>query len=401
MATRAGTARATTLARLERASGDLSTAAIARMDATLPWFREMPAESRSWVNLIAQDGVAAFLDWFRAVSGPATEGADAADPATPADIFGNAPRELVRAITFQQTVDLIRVTIEVVEEHVAQIAPEGSEGELRESVLRYSREVAFAAALVYAQAAEARGAWDARLEALVVDALLRGEVDEGVRSRAAALGWSATGAVVVVVGHSPAGSDPEAVVEGVQRAARHARLAVLAGVQGERLVAVLGDVDDPTKAAKSLLGQFGPGAVVVGPVVTDLLLATASAEAAIAGLRAAVAWPDAPRPVAADDLLAERALAGDRAARDRLVETVYRPLTADDGVLLETAAAFLERAPSLEASARHLFVHANTVRYRLRRIADVTGLAPTDPRGAATLRVAMTLGRLSDAGALL
>jgi len=187
----------------------------------------------------------------------------------------------------------------------------------------------------------------------------------------------------------------------VQRAARHARLSVLAGVQGERLVAVLGDVDDAGRAAQSLLGQFGPGPVVVGPLVTDLLLATRSAEEAIAGLRASVAWPEAPRPVAADDLLAERALAGDRAAREQLVETVYRPLTADDGVLLDTVAAFLERTPGLEASARALFVHANTVRYRLRRVADVTGLTPTDPRGAATLRVALTLGRLSDAGALL
>ena len=45
-------------------------------------------------------------------------------------------------------------------------------------MLRYSREIAFAAAEVYARAAEARGAWDARLEALVVDALLRGEADD-------------------------------------------------------------------------------------------------------------------------------------------------------------------------------------------------------------------------------
>ncbi len=55
---------------------------------------------------------------------------------------------------------------------------------------RYAREVAFAAATVYAQAAEMRGAWDARLEALVVDSVIRGEADESVRSRASALGWT-------------------------------------------------------------------------------------------------------------------------------------------------------------------------------------------------------------------
>ena len=46
----------------------------------------------------------------------------------------------------------------------------------------YSREIAFAAAEVYARAAEQRGAWDARLEALIVDSVLRGEADEAVRS---------------------------------------------------------------------------------------------------------------------------------------------------------------------------------------------------------------------------
>ena len=49
---------------------------------------------------------------------------------------------------------------------------------------------------------------------------------------------------------------------------------------------------------------------------------------------------------------------------------------------------------SVEAAARALFVHANTVRYRLRRIHEVTGYSPTDPRDAYALRLAITLGRL-------
>ena len=51
---------------------------------------------------------------------------------------------------------------------------------LREAILVYSREIAFSAAEVYARAAEARGAWDARLEALIVDALLRDDLDDSV-----------------------------------------------------------------------------------------------------------------------------------------------------------------------------------------------------------------------------
>ena len=78
------------------------------------------------------------------------------------------------------------------------------------------------------------------------------------------------------------------------------------------------------------------------------------------------------------------------------MQHVYRPLAEAGGGLLETAAAVLEQSPSLEAAARALFVHANTVRYRLRRITDVSGLAPTEPRDAFTLRVALTLGRLDE-----
>ncbi|MDQ4086316.1 MAG: helix-turn-helix domain-containing protein, partial [Actinomycetota bacterium] len=105
-------------------------------------------------------------------------------------------------------------------------------------------------------------------------------------------------------------------------------------------------------------------------------------------------WPDAPRPVCADDLLPERALSGDGHARRRLVSEVYTPLASGGHAVLETVAMFLEEGGSIEATARHLYVHPNTVRYRLRRAADLTGLTPTMPRHAYTLRLSLTLGRL-------
>jgi DNA-binding PucR family transcriptional regulator len=371
--------------RLEGSLDTLATAAIARMDEVLPWYRAMPAENRSWVNLVAQAGVAAFVEWFRHPDTP---------QAISADVFGTAPRELTRSITLQQTVELVRVVIAVVEEQIEQIAP-GHEQELREAVLRYSREIAFAAAQVYAEAAEARGAWDARLESLVVDALLRGEADDSLRSRAAALGWGSQDSAVVVVGQAP-DAEPEVVVDDIRRAARVHRLDVLTGVQGDRLVAILGGLTEPIRATRHLVAQFGPGPVVVGPLVPDLLAAGQSAAAAVAGLLAAPAWPDAPRPVLADDLLPERAIAGDEIARVRLVQEVYRPLLSTGTALVETLSAFLEQTSSLEATARALFVHPNTVRYRLRRVAEVSGYTPSDPRHALTLRLALALGRLAD-----
>jgi PucR C-terminal helix-turn-helix domain/GGDEF-like domain len=378
---------AATVRRLERSTGILAGAAIERMEERLPWYRAMTAEERSWVGLVAQAGIAAFVAWFRSPG----EG-----PAVTADVFGTAPRELARAITLQQTVELVRVTIDVVEERVDDLAEPSVVPLLREGVLRYSREIAFAAADVYAQAAEARGAWDARIEALIVDALLRGEVDEGVRSRAAALGWASTAEVCVVVGSTPDAS-PDALADALHRAARHAHLDAVVGVQGERLVVALGRVQEPLAAARALLSHFGPGPVVVGPVAPDLAGAVRSASAALAGSHAVAAWPDAPRPVLADDLLAERALDGDEEARARLVADVHGALVKAGGDLIETVSAYLEQAGSLEGAARLLFVHPNTVRYRLRRVTDLTGVAPTTARGAFVMRLALGLGRLADA----
>src|SRR3954467_1740033 len=332
-----------TVRRLERNMGTLASAAIARMDEVLPWYRAMPAENRSWVNLVAQAGVAAFVEWFRQPDAP---------QAISADVFGTAPRELTRTVSLQQTVELVRVVIAVVEEQIEQIAP-GDEAVVREAVLRYSREIAFAAAQVYAEAAEARGAWDARLESLVVDALLRGEADDSLRSRAPGLGWGTVSHVAVVAGSAPEGSSA-GVVDALRRGAARLQVESLAAVQGRRLVGILGGVEDAGGTAHSLAGYFGEGPIVVGPTVPHLFAAGRSARAALSGLLAAPAWPDAPRPVLADDLLPERVLAGDEHARRLLVDRVYRPLVAAGGSLFETASAFLDGGGGLESTARVL-----------------------------------------------
>jgi hypothetical protein len=375
------TVRAETVRRLEQAMGALGTAAMASMEQRLPWFRALPAENRSWIGLVAQAGIAAFVDW---VKHPQRR------PAVAGEVFGTAPRELARAVSLHQTVEMVRITID--EAQVDQLAAPGGEAELREAVLRYTREVAFGAAQVYARTAEARGAWDARLEALVVDSLVRGEGGEGLHSWAAALNWSSS-PVAVIAGIADDG-EPAGIIEDLRAIARRSRLDLLAGVQGSRLVVVLGGSTDPLAAAKQLAGRFGPGPVVVGHAVADLHTAAPSAAAALAGLRAAPAWPDAPRPVLAAELLPERALDGDEAARAELLADVYEPMLRGGAALVETVTTYLEQGFSLEAAARLLFVHPNTVRYRLRRVSELTGLTATSGRSGFTLWVSIILGRL-------
>ncbi|MEX5720902.1 PucR family transcriptional regulator, partial [Geodermatophilus sp. WL48A] len=240
---------AATLRRLERASGAIATRAVARMDEDFPWFRTMPADQRSWVVLVAQAGIASLVEWCRSPDRP---------PRLTGEVFGAAPRDLVRAVPLKQTVDLVKVTVEVMDDHVESVAEPGDADVLRMAVLQFSREVAFATAHVYATFAENRGAWDARLEALVVDALVRGEHSEELPGRAAALGWADTSPVLVLVGAAPADGDTHATV---RRAARSQHCEVLVGVHADQLVVVLGGADDVAAATDRVAEEFGPGPV--------------------------------------------------------------------------------------------------------------------------------------------
>lgn len=386
--------KAETLAWLRTVSGELATATLKRLEETLPWYREMPPGRRSAVGLVAQAGITSFISWYD-------------DPrSTPwiaADVFGAAPRELLRSVSLQQTLQLIRVTVEIVEERV-----KGGDQGLREAILLYSREIAFAAADVYARAAEARGLWDARLEALVVDSILSGEAENELPSRIAALGWHGHGEVCVLVGTPPQMLD----VDQLRRTARHVQADVLIGVQGTRLVLVIGralppsaEPDDPRvpspplsflEIARQLEPGFGQGHLVLGNVVPDLVQAHRSARAALAGFAVARAWRNAPRPVLADDLLPERALAGDPLARSTLVSRIYKPLQEHSTELLGTLRCYLDNGRSLEATARELFVHPNTVRYRLKRISEVIGYDATGAREAVILQSALILGAIAE-----
>ena len=61
---------------------------------------------------------------------------------------------------------------------------------------------------------------------------------------------------------------------------------------------------------------------------------------------------------------------------------------------MDTAVSFLDHGGSVEGTGRAMYIHPNTVRYRLKKIQDVTGYSPSDPREAYLLRLAVTLGRL-------
>jgi DNA-binding PucR family transcriptional regulator len=166
-------------------------------------------------------------------------------------------------------------------------------------------------------------------------------------------------------------------------------------VHGTWLVAIVsGALGSTDRFLTELMDVFGDGPVVIGPTAPTLAAAHRSATEAIAGMNAVAGWSGAPRPVAARELLPERALLGDVTAIAALEAEVMRPLADAGPALTDTLDAYLDSGGAIEACARKLFVHPNTVRYRLKRIADFTGRDPTLPRDAYVLRVASSVGRL-------
>ena len=375
-----------TLRRLRQYSGRLATQAVHAMSERLPFFSDLEASQRASVQLVVQAAVVNFVEWMRNPS---------SDVGYTAQAFELVPQELTRRIALAQTVDMVRVTMEFFEEVVPLLARNEEQlTALTVGILRYSRDLAFAAASVYADAAEARGSWDSRMESSVVDAVVRGDTGPELLSRAAALNWDTTAPATVLVGTPPPGREELASEDLRDIALRHGRPA-LADVHGTWLIAIISGPLSPTdKFFNDLLTAFSSGPVVIGPTAPMLTAAYHSASEAISGMNAVAGWSGAPRPVLARELLPERALLGDASAIAALHTEIMRPLADAGPALTETLDAYLDSGGAIEACARKLFVHPNTVRYRLKRITDFTGRDPTLPRDAYVLRVAATVGRL-------
>jgi DNA-binding PucR family transcriptional regulator len=380
------------LRRVKQHSGRLATDAVHVMGDRLPFFAELEASQRASVQLVVQTALVNFAEWMREPTG---------DVGYTAEAFALVPQELTRRIALRQTVDMVRVTMEHFEDVVPMLARNAEQmTALTVGILRYSRNLAFAAASGYADAAEARGAWDTRMEANVVDAVVRGKVGPELQSQAAALNWDTTEAATVIVG-MPRPDRVDLASEDVHGILNRNGRAALSDVHGTWLVAIVSGPLSPTdRFLAELLEVFADGPVVIGPTASSLTAAHHSAVEAIAGMNAVAGWSGAPRPVAARELLPERALSGDASAIAALRAEVMRPLADAGPALSETLDAYLDSGGAIEACARQLFVHPNTVRYRLKRIADFTGRDPTIPRDAYVLRVAATVGRIGRQTAL-
>src|SRR3954468_24636202 len=107
--------------RVEKSAGAIATCATDRMRETLGWFGSLPADQRASVGLVVHAGVLAFAAWLRA---------EDRDLQMAEDVFSAAPQELAREVSLEHTVQMVRVTVDVVEEQVPALAAPGDEAAL-------------------------------------------------------------------------------------------------------------------------------------------------------------------------------------------------------------------------------------------------------------------------------
>ncbi|MFY9326171.1 MAG: helix-turn-helix domain-containing protein [Candidatus Nanopelagicales bacterium] len=362
-----------------------ATTIVNKLEESEPWFKAADPNHRAWLTLITQRGINAFADWLNGVP----------NQFSTSSFFENeAPRDLALSINFEQIVSVTQKIFSFVENELVSLLNENEKLEVQVQLLRFSRDVAFATALAYARAAEARSAWDARLEAKIIDALIDQEDFSEIEINAAGLGWTEAKDIFAIVGRKPKKDSALAVAE-IHRAARNQDLLTIAGVRGDMLIALISNSKNPESTARYFSARFGEGSLVYGRLVESFEKVSLSTREAIAGYLAKSAMSDQVRVISATELLPERAINSDPLAQAHLIE-IYQQIKNVDPHWLKTLEVFFSVGGSLEATARNLHIHVNTVRYRFKGLQQAIGLAPTTPRDGYCLQVAISLGRLKE-----
>ncbi|GAA2056779.1 helix-turn-helix domain-containing protein [Catenulispora yoronensis] len=142
------------------------------------------------------------------------------------------------------------------------------------------------------------------------------------------------------------------------------------------------------------LDSGGLARVGVSPLYDNLTTTSNALRLARIALRGAVGAGDVV--VFGDDPLT-MAVASAPDVMPRLADTILAGLQdmplEDRTLLLETFGVWRDTGGSAEAAARRLYVHPNTVRYRLKRLEERTGRSLTDPRHLAELSLAYEIDR--------
>jgi hypothetical protein len=199
--------------------------------------------------------------------------------------------------------------------------------------------------------------------------------------------------VAVVAENAELGSEP---LTGVESRLQPFDIASAWRLQPEYEVGVISCGRRPVAKVIGVLAAVAAARVGVSPTYSTLDRTPRAVRLAQIAMRN---LPDGQPGVAQfDDTPLGSLVAADATTTREVVHRVLGGLleldAGDRATLLSTVEAWLDGHGSAPAAGRALYVHQNTVRYRLRRVEELTGRSLDDPRAVAELATALQALRI-------
>ncbi len=266
---------------------------------------------------------------------------------------------------------------------IALMDPDGTATGLEAMALEHG------ATVLAVELARLRGRVDAELRQRgeLVNDLLNGLDDEGAALRAEVLGHDLGRPHRVVLVEGGPAPDGEDFLHTVRRAARDRQLTALIGARSNAVVIVTGDDADWAALRASTLRELAGGhcRVAVGELCDRPSALPRSYREAELALRLQTSAAAADRVSRYSALGVFRLLAAlpDHGDMQLYVRQWLGPLIDYDArrgtELVATLTAYLEQGGNYAVTSRQLSVHRNTLKYRMQRIRELSGLEPNDP----------------------
>jgi hypothetical protein len=194
--------------------------------------------------------------------------------------------------------------------------------------------------------------------------------------------------VAVVAENAALGTEP---LPGVEARLRPLDVASAWRLQPEQQVGIVSCGRRPVEAVTGVLAELAAARVGVSPVFATLDQTPRSVR--LAGIALQHLPAGAAGVAQFDDSPLGALVAADPAVARDVVQRVLGRLLALDAEdresLVATVEAWLDAGGSATAAGRVLFCHPNTVRYRLRRVEELTGRSVDAPRAVAELAAAL------------
>ncbi|MER6989071.1 helix-turn-helix domain-containing protein [Saccharopolyspora hirsuta] len=377
---------------LAAAAPELVPAVLDRVVAELPAYAELPEEElRGDITRIIERGMAMVVRMLRHGGGP--------DPKSLADLREDVLHRAEEGVPIEAVLNAHNVGVRVAWEHFSgQARPEDVDTLIGvvELVLRYLREITSVVSSAYFQERDVFLADEHAAKQDLLSALLTGSDPVDAAARLGIRPADGYAVLDMEIAAHPDESAPGTNADVVrwrklrrfraelERRSPQPLLARLNGYGGVVLLA-----RDPDLRIHDLVLASGAAAgadVTVGVVSAPVAEIPEAARTAHELRRIAVAGRP-PGVYTLDDLALDYQLTRPGPARDVLAGKLSA--IEDEPDLLETLRTHLGNGLNRRRTARRLHVHPNTVDYRMRKVAELTGLNPADPTDATHLRAAL------------